>query len=82
MPCEKSLLVGGEQADKVVVFAYEGRGLESSNRRSTSRLGSPLLAEAPSWKMMCSDILLLKEIKEKKVKNSESQKSIAVKVNA
>lgn len=37
-------MAGGDPAGKVVAFGCEGCEFESSHRRSTSTLGSPLLA--------------------------------------
>lgn len=43
---------GGGQADEVMVFEHEDRGLVSSHSQTNSALGRPLLATVPFPKIM------------------------------
>lgn len=56
-------LAGCGEANGIAAFGHEGRRSKSSCRRSTSSLGSSLLAVTPFIKMMYTAIILIKEAK-------------------
>lgn len=58
-------MVGGGQADRIMVFGHEGARFEPSHHRSTSLFGSPLLAVAPCLEIMHPVSSLIKEVKVK-----------------